>query len=41
MRSTATVVFGVSCYNCIGASCYKCSNASTDDSVNELCADND
>ena len=44
MRSTAKIVFGASCFNCIGASCYNCNNARaahTDGSASELYADND
>ena len=44
VRSTATIVFGASCFSCIGASCYNCNNvlaARTDGSSSDLCADKD
>ena len=44
VRSNAKVVFGSSCYNCIGTSCYSrniARSARTDGSASDLCAVND
>ena len=43
VRSVAKIVFGASCYNCVGACCYNYNNARTVctyGSASELCAEN-